>query len=33
MMSELSHGVMDVLEECPEILPCLDFGDLRQDMD
>jgi hypothetical protein len=33
LMPELAYGVVDVLEECPERLPALDFGELRQDMD
>jgi hypothetical protein len=33
MMPELPYGVLDVLEERPELLPSPDFGELRQDMD
>jgi hypothetical protein len=33
MMPELPIGTVDVLEERPELLPSLDFGDLREDMD
>jgi len=33
MMPELPIGVKDVLEELPEMLPAVDFGDLREDMD
>ena len=33
LMSELTFGILDVLEECPELLPPIDFGELRQDMD
>lgn len=33
MMPELPIGTIDVLEESPESLPCVDFGDLREDMD
>lgn len=33
MMSELPIGVNDVLEELPDMLPAVDFGDLREDMD
>jgi hypothetical protein len=33
MMPELPIGVFDVLEDHPEMLPGVDFGDLREDMD
>ena len=33
MMPELPIGISDVLEELPEMLPGVDFGDLREDMD
>jgi len=33
MMPELPIGVYDVLEDHPEMLPGIDFGDLREDMD
>jgi hypothetical protein len=33
MMPELPIGVYDVLEDRPELLPGIDFGDLRDDMD
>ena len=33
MMSELTFGVIDVLSEQPELLPPIDFGELREDMD
>lgn len=33
MMSELTMGINDVLEDFPELLPSVDFGDLRDDMD
>ncbi len=33
MMPELPYGVIDVLQDRPELLPCVDFGDLRQDLD
>ena len=33
MMPELAFGICDVLEDFPEYLPAVDFGDLRQDMD
>jgi hypothetical protein len=33
MMSELGFDTIDVLEEEPERLPTLDFGELRDDMD
>ena len=33
MMSELPVGTFDVLEDKPELLPPIDFGDLREDMD
>ena len=32
-MSELPLSVIDVLDEAPELLPSIDFGDLRDDMD
>jgi hypothetical protein len=33
MMPELGYGILDVLEDCPDLLPAPDFGELRQDMD
>jgi hypothetical protein len=33
MMSELTHGMIDVLQDEPERLHTLDSGDLRQDLD
>lgn len=33
LMPELTFGVIDVLMESPELLPSVDFGELRQDMD
>ena len=33
MMPEVPIGSFDVLEDSPELLPPIDFGDLREDMD
>jgi hypothetical protein len=33
MMAELRIGVVDVLADAPELLPSVDFGDRREDMD
>ena len=33
MMSELTYGTIDVLDDAPGLLPSLDFGELREDMD
>jgi len=33
MMPELIQGTIDVLEEAPELMPSLDEGELREDMD
>ncbi len=33
MMSELPFGTVDVLEEAPDLMPPIDFGELREDMD
>lgn len=33
MMSELTFGEMDVLLDRPDLLPSVDFGELREDMD
>jgi len=33
MMPEVPIGTYDVLEDRPELLPSVDFGDLREDMD
>jgi hypothetical protein len=33
MMAELALNMIDILDEMPEMLPSVDYGDLRQDMD
>lgn len=33
MMPELKIGIIDVLVDAPELLPTLDFGEFREDMD
>ncbi len=33
MMAELSLYMIDILDDMPELLPSIDFGELRQDMD
>lgn len=33
MMAELKIGVIDVLEDAPELLPSIDYGDLHQDIE
>lgn len=33
MMSELTFSTIDVLLDQPELLPALDFGEMREDMD
>jgi hypothetical protein len=33
MMGDLSHEVIDVLEDRPELLHTIDSGEMRQDMD
>lgn len=33
MMAELTHGVVDVLDDAFQLMPPVDFGDLREDMD
>ena len=33
MMSEMTFGEIDVLEDRPDLLPPVDFGELREDMD
>lgn len=33
MMPEIPIGSFDVLDERPDLLPSVDFGDLREDMD
>ena len=33
MMPELTYGVIDVLDEAPDLLPAIDFGEMREDMD
>lgn len=33
MMRELPIGTFDVLVERPELLPSIDYGELREDMD
>jgi hypothetical protein len=32
-MPELMYGIVDVLEDSPDLLPSVDFGELREDMD
>jgi hypothetical protein len=32
-MPELQMGMLDVLDEDPELLPCLDFGEERMDLE
>jgi hypothetical protein len=32
MLPELAIGMMDVLDEAPELLPALDFGELKDDL-
>jgi hypothetical protein len=33
MMSELTQGLIDVLDDDPDLLPPVDYGELREDMD
>jgi hypothetical protein len=33
LMPELSFGIIDVLLDAPDLMPPLDFGELREDMD
>ena len=33
MMPELTYGIVDVLEDDPDLMPSVDFGELREDMD
>jgi hypothetical protein len=33
LMAELAYGMIDVLQDEPELLPSVDFGDLREDLD
>lgn len=33
LMAELTFGIVDVLMDQPELLPSVDFGELREDMD
>lgn len=33
LMPELTQGILDVLEDAPELMPSLDAGELREDMD
>jgi hypothetical protein len=33
MMSELTYGVVDVLDDALEFMPTLDFGERREDME
>jgi hypothetical protein len=33
LMSELEMGVIDVLDEAPDLLPTADYGELREDLD
>jgi hypothetical protein len=32
-MPELMYGIVDVLEDSPELMPSQDAGELREDMD
>jgi len=32
-LAEVANNMIDVLEEAPQLLPTVDFGDLREDMD
>jgi hypothetical protein len=32
-MSEMGMGVIDVLDDAPELLPTADYGELREDLD
>jgi hypothetical protein len=33
MLSEIKIGIIDVLADAPELLPTVDFGEFRDDMD
>lgn len=33
LFPELTYGIIDVLQDDPDLLPSLDFGELREDMD
>ena len=33
LLAELTYGTIDVLDDAPELLPALDFGEMREDMD
>lgn len=33
MMPDLQAGVIDVLDDAPDLLPSVDYGDLREDLD
>ncbi len=33
MLPELRSNMIDVLDEMPELMPCIDYGELRKDMD
>lgn len=33
LMAELTYGVMDVLDEDPDLMPSVDFGEGREDLD
>ncbi len=33
MMPDLMFGIVDVLQDMPELLPSIDYGELRDDMD
>ena len=33
LMAELTFGMVDVLQDSPDLLPPVDFGDLREDME
>jgi hypothetical protein len=33
MMAELALNMIDILDEMPELLPSIDYGEQRQDMD
>jgi hypothetical protein len=33
LLAELTFGTIDVLDDAPELLPALDFGEMHEDMD
>jgi len=33
MMSELTYSIIDVLDEEPELMPPIDYGEFREDLD